>query len=150
MSVSYPLHVQCQLMMSPNRIIRPGIPSSERDLPLVHRLTPLLIGILAENKGLVTRNDEPGIGLQFFLQLSRRPARVADGEQRLAGTLATRDRFDEPGVGRHGAHVLNFSRTLQQNIIAVQNETGFGAHRPAVVDDDFASSAFALRSDTFK
>src|SRR4051794_12940743 len=61
---------------------------AERDADLLERLLVFLVGVLAEDQLRIGRTMQPPVLLNLVLELSRRPAGVAQGEQRAGRAIA--------------------------------------------------------------
>src|SRR4029453_2195536 len=104
----------------------------------------------AEDKCLVSRNHEPGTGLQLSFELARRPTCVTHDEQRLPWTLSPRHRLYELRIRRHRDPVGNFGGLFEEDIVAMKNKARAWTDGTAVMDDDLPLRATAIYAKPFE
>ena len=83
---------------------------------------------------------QPAIVLQLVLELARRPAGIAERQDRAGRACAPRDRLEDvEGRGEADALVDRQGGVLDEEVGAVQHEAALGLDRAALQHGDFAS-----------
>src|SRR6187397_3360726 len=100
---------------------------AEVDADLAHRLLVFTAGVWAEDQLRIGVAIEPAVLGDLVLELSRRPARIAEREHRAARALPLRDRLQDIECrGETNAVVDRQRRVLDEEIGRMQHETAAG------------------------
>src|SRR3990172_10635888 len=109
---------------------------SETNRPSGHGALPLRLGVLIEHEHCVGRNDLPGPGLEFGLELAGGPAGIAQREEALARAGPGAHGAENLGPRRHGDAVLDYLGALDLVVRRMQDESPARLDRPSKVDAD--------------
>jgi hypothetical protein len=78
--------------------------------------------------------------------LFRRPAGIAERQEKLPRAFAERDRFDQSSIRSHGDAVGSLDRAFQKDVVSVQQKALVITYRPAVMNGDFTLVPFNFRA----
>jgi hypothetical protein len=92
--------------------------------------------IRSKNQIVVGLNGEPAIGLDFLVELTRRPACIAQREQAAVGPVAVGHGLEDiDGCGQRHI-VVNDQRRILDVIRRMQDKTAAGFHRATEMNMD--------------
>src|SRR5262249_49424240 len=106
---------------------------AESDADLLQRLLVFAAGVLTENQLGIGRAMQPAVMLDLGLELARRPAGIAERQDRALWSVPARDRLED--IERRGeadAFVDRQRRVLDEEIARMQHEAALGIDRPAL------------------
>ena len=95
-------------------------------------------GFLLKQQRLICRDAQPGITLDFLLQLAGRPASIAKRQQAQARAAAARNRAQNIHTGRQREASAEPKATFRRPIIRMQHKAAASFHRPAGDQPDLA------------
>src|SRR4051812_46131292 len=112
------------------RVLQPRVVEAEQ----FHRLRQALLGRNVEEDRVFRLDGEPGVLRKLLLELSRRPAGVAERHQHALGTFAAADGFQDVLRRGEADRLAHRKRRLPIADRLVQHEAAVGLHRAAEVD----------------
>src|SRR5262249_50000240 len=89
-------------------------------------MIPDLVAVVVEDEASVRRRREPKPLRKLALELARRPAGIAEGDQAVAGPALVADVAKDLGAGGHGEAAVDVERVGTMIIGAVDHKADAG------------------------
>src|SRR5215470_11249225 len=124
--------------------------SSEREPTSLGRALPFAAGVVVEDQRLVGGHDDPKAAVDLGFELSRRPARIACGEQDAPRPRTARERVEHLRITRDRDAVLHHPTVLAHPLSGVQDEAASSVDRTTIVNADLTAGAVVIASERFE
>src|SRR3954452_7321578 len=130
-----------------SRVAGLGREHAEIDADLLERLVVFAAGILPEDQFGIGCTMQPAVVLDFILELSRCPARVAKCQDGVMGPLSPRDCLENVERRSEADALVNRKcRVLQKEVAGMEHKSALGIDRTSLEDLHTAGPAGQLNA----